>query len=138
MAQGSRPDRVGEEIRHEIGRLLGRDVHDPAIGFVTVTRVKVSPDLQLARVFYTQLGDERARQETQRALERATPFLRRHIGARLRLRRVPELRFQFDQSVEHQDRIEKILLDLAEERRARGDEPTSVPSEPDGQGEDPS
>jgi ribosome-binding factor A len=138
MAQGSRPDRVGEEIRHEIGRLLGRDVHDPAIGFVTVTRVKVSPDLQLARVFYTQLGDERARLETQRALERATPFLRRHVGARLRLRRVPELRFQFDQSVEHQDRIEKILLDLAEERRAREDEPPSVPSEPDGQGEDPS
>ena len=139
MAQGwSRPDRVGEEIRHEIGRLLSRDVHDPAIGFVTVTRVKVSPDLQLARVFYTQLGDERARQETQRALERATPFLRRHIGTRLRLRRVPELRFQFDQSVEHQDRIEKILLDLAEERRAREDEPPSVPSEPHGQGEDPS
>lgn len=138
MAQGSRPDRIGEEIRHEIGRLLGREVHDPAIGFVTVTRVKVSPDLQLARVFYTQLGDERARQETQRALERATSFLRRHIGARLRLRRVPELRFQFDQSVEHQDRIEKILLDLAEERRAREDEPPSVPSEPNGRGEDPS
>ena len=119
MAQGARPDRVGEEVRHEIGTLLSRDVKDPAIGFVTLTRVKVSPDLQLARVFYTSLGDERARRETQRALERATPFLRRHLGARLRLRRVPELKFQFDQSVEHQDRIERILLDLAEERRTR-------------------
>ncbi len=137
MAQGARPDRVGEEIRHEIGRLLGREVHDPAIGFVTVTRVKVSPDLQLARVYYTQLGDETARRETERALERATPFLRRHIGARLRLRRVPELRFQFDQSVEHQDRVEKILLDLAEERRAREGDPPAL-SEPNGRGEDPS
>ena len=138
MAQGSRPDRVGEEIRHEIGRLLGREVHDPAIGFVTITRVKVSPDLQLARVFYTQLGDDKARQETGRALERATPFLRRHLGARLRLRRVPELRFQFDQSVEHQDRIEKILIDLAEERRTREDEPPPAPTEPKGHCEDPS
>jgi len=122
MAQGSRPDRIAEEIRHEIGRLLSREVRDPAIGFVTLTRVKISADLQLARVSYTSLGDERARRETQRALERAAPFLRRHIGARLRLRRVPELRFHFDQSVEQQDRIERILLDLADERRARHDD----------------
>jgi len=127
MAQGSRPDRVAEEIRHEIGRLLSREVQDPAIGFVTLTRVKMSPDLQLARVSYTSLGDERARRDTQRALERAAPFLRRHIGARLRLRRVPELTFHFDQSVEQQDRIERILLDLAEERRARFDDTGADP-----------
>jgi ribosome-binding factor A len=137
MAQGSRPDRVAEEIRHEIGRLLSRDVHDPAIGFVTVTRVKVSPDLQLARVSYTSLGDEKARRETERALERAAPFLRRHIGARLRLRRVPELRFHFDQSVEQQDRIERILLDLADERRTRGGD-TDAGADPAGRDEEPS
>lgn len=119
MAQGSRPDRVAEEIRHELSSLLAREVHDPGIGFVTLTRVKVSPDLQLARVYYTLIGDDKARRETEKALERATPFLRRQIGSRIRLRRVPELRFEFDRSVEHQDRIEKILLDLAEERRAR-------------------
>ena len=137
MAQGSRPHRVAEEIRHEIGRLLSREVHDPAIGFVTLTRVTVSPDLQLARIYYTSLGDERARRETQRALERATPFLRRHIGAGLRLRRVPELRFHFDQSVEQQDRIERILLDLADERRTRtGD--TEADGDPGGRDEEPS
>jgi ribosome-binding factor A len=119
MAQGSRPDRVGEEIRHELATLLSREVHDPGIGFVTLTRVKVSPDLLLARVFYTMMGDERAHQTTAEALERATPFLRRQIGARVRLRRVPELRFEFDKSVEHQDRIERILLDLQAERDAR-------------------
>jgi ribosome-binding factor A len=118
MAQGSRPDRVGEEIRHELGNLLTRQVQDPGIGFVTLTRVKVSPDLQMARVYYTLLGDPKQRRDTARALERATPFLRRQIGRRLRLRRVPELRFQFDESVEHQDRIERILLDLDAERRA--------------------
>jgi ribosome-binding factor A len=137
MAQGARPDRVGEEIRRELGLLLARDVHDPGIGFVTLTRVKVSPDLQQARVFYTIIGDERARREAQRALERATPFLRRHIGSRIRLRRVPELRFEFDKSVEHQDRIEQILIDLAAEREARGqtaqaDDTPDAPADPDG------
>ncbi|MCC7009315.1 MAG: 30S ribosome-binding factor RbfA [Acidobacteria bacterium] len=119
MAQGSRPERVGEEIRHEIGQLIAREVHDPGLGFVTITRVKVSPDLQQARVYYTLLGDERARKDTERALGRVTPFLRRHIGARIRLRRVPELTFEFDRSVEYQDRVERIILELAEERKAR-------------------
>jgi ribosome-binding factor A len=136
MAQGARPNRVGEEIRHALGELLAREVHDPAIGFVTLTRVKVSPDLQLARVYYTSLGDERARVGTRRALERATPFLRRHLGARLRLRRVPDLTFQFDQSVEQQDRIEQILLDLADERRERGEADGSHPTETDDDGGD--
>lgn len=117
MAQGARPERVGEEVRQELSALLAREVHDPGIGFVTLTRTKVSPDLQLVRVYYTALGDDKARRETQRALERATPFLRRHIGARVRLRRVPEIRFEFDRSVEHQDRIEQILLDIAEDRK---------------------
>src|SRR5688572_27800748 len=121
MAQGTRPQRVGEEILQELGTLLVREVHDPGIGFITLTRTKVSPDLQLVRIYYTLIGDDKAKRETQKALERATPFLRRQIGARVRLRRVPELRFEFDQSVEHQQRIERILLDLEEERKARAE-----------------
>jgi ribosome-binding factor A len=120
MPQGSRPDRVGEEIRHELATLLAREVQDPGIGFVTITRVTVSPDLQLARAYYTQLGDEAAKRATKRALERATPFLRRQIGARIRLRRTPELRFEFDRAIERQDRIEQIILDLQKEREERG------------------
>ena len=135
MAQGSRPDRVGEEIRKALAQMLLREVHDPGIGLVTLTRVKVSPDLQLARAYYTIIGDDKTRAETDKALTRATPFLRRQIGAQMRLRRVPELRFEFDRSVENQDRIEKILLDLQAERdaRAAGDaEPTEpeTPSNP--------
>jgi ribosome-binding factor A len=119
MSQGSRPERVGEEIREELSRALVREVHDPGIGFVTLTRVKVSPDLQVARIFYTSIGDEKARRETKRALERATPFLRRLIAAAVRLRRVPELHFQYDHGVEHQDRVERILMDLQKEREER-------------------
>ena len=123
MAQGYRPNRVADQIRQELSELLTRgEVHDPGIGFITLTRVQVSPDLQMARVFYTTLGDAKARQETARALERATPFFRRQVGSRLRLRRVPEFEFRFDESVAHQDRIEQILRDLHEEdRKRRGD-----------------
>ena len=99
------------------------DVHDPGIGFITLTRVQVSADLQVAKVFYTTLGDPKARLETQKALERATPFFRRQIGARVRLRRVPEVEFRFDETIQHQDRIEQILRDLREqERRAPDDD----------------
>ena len=65
------------------------------------------------------MGDERAQRDTARALERATPFLRRQLGSRLSLRRVPEIRFHFDRSVGHQDRIEQVLLDLEAERQER-------------------
>jgi ribosome-binding factor A len=112
MSQGSRPDRVADQIRGELGQLLTRDVHDPGIGFVTITRVQVTPDLQHARVFFTALGDERARRNSDRALHRAIPFLRRQIGSRLRLRRVPELEFIYDESIAGQDRIEQLLNEL--------------------------
>ena len=137
MAQGARPDRVGEEIRHELSELLARQVHDPGIGFVTLTRVSVSRDLQVARIYYTQIGDDRQRRETVRALERARPFLRRQLGQRIRLRRVPDISFHFDASVENQERLERILLDLEAERRSRAPEPEpaaegeGVPPEPD-------
>jgi ribosome-binding factor A len=112
MSQGSRPDRVADQIRSELALLLTREVHDPGLGFVTLTRVRVSPDLQQARVHYTVLGDDKARTSSARALDRASSFLRRQIGSRLRLKRVPELVFSYDDSVAGQDRIERILNEL--------------------------
>jgi len=103
-------------LREEIADLLARQVHDPGIGFLTITQVKVSPDLQVARVYYTTLGDEKARRESAKALGRATPFLRRQIGSRLRLKRVPSLEFFFDESIERGDRIERILHEISAER----------------------
>jgi ribosome-binding factor A len=112
-------------VRHVLSDVLTRDVQDPAIGFLTVTRVKVSPDLQLARVHYTTMGDEKQRAATKAALERVKPFLRRQLGQRVRLRRVPELIFHFDEGIAHQARVEEILLDIQKEREAnpyRGDD----------------
>ena len=128
----SRPERIGDQIRVEITGMLSRQVHDPGIGFLTVTRVEVSADLQHARVYYTALGDEKARRESARALERASPFLRRQLAGRLRLRRAPELQFFYDESIEKHDRIERILIEI-EQERAQRPSPLSTEDNEDGQ-----
>ena len=130
MSQGSRPDRVADQIRSEIASLLARDVHDPGVGFVTLTRVAVTPDLQHARLHYTSLGDEPARAATGRALERAAPFLRRQLGARLRRKRVPDLHFIYDESIAGQDRVEQLLNEFRASG-ASGPRPGDTPADDD-------
>ena len=130
---GNRPDRVGEAIRDELSQLIAREVHDPGVGFITLTRVKVSPDLQLARVYYTTMGDEQAQRETAKALKRAAPFLRRQLGQRIRLRRVPEVEFFYDESIARGDRIEQILQELkAEAASGEAQPPGSTDNDGDG------
>jgi ribosome-binding factor A len=121
--QGSRAARIGDQIRAELGDLLAREVHDPGIGFITLTWVKVSPDLQLARVHYTTLGNEDARKQTAKALERARPFLRRQLAGRLRLRRAPELVFHYDDTVAREERVESLLAEIRGDA-ARGPDET--------------
>ena len=128
----SRTIRLGEQIRQDLGDLLAREVHDPGIGFVTITRVHVTEDLLQARVFYTALGDQAAAQKTARALDRALPFLRRALGQRLRLRRVPELSFAIDESIGHQARVEELLEQIKREEAAHAaDHPESTPADDD-------
>jgi ribosome-binding factor A len=112
MSQGPRADRVGDQIRAEISDIIARELHDPGFGFLTITRVRVTSDLQVARVYYTTLGDAQARRNTERAFERAAPFIRRQLGRRLRLRRTPELQFLFDDSIEREDRVEQLLREI--------------------------
>ena len=114
MPQGSRPDRVADQVRAEVAALLGRALQDPGLGFITVTRVHVTPDLQIARIYYTTMGDDRARRRTAEALRRALPFVRRSIGSRLRLRRVPEIQFVFDESIEQHERVERLIQEIHE------------------------
>ena len=108
----SRTERLAEQIRQDASDLLAREVHDPGVGFITLTRVRVTPDLQIVRIYYTSLGDDAARTSTERALKRVTPFLRRQLGHRLQLRRVPELEFVFDRSIAHQARVEQLLQEI--------------------------
>ena len=130
----SRTIRLGEQIRQDLGDLLAREVHDPGIGFVTITRVRVTEDLLQARVFYTALGDASAAQKTARALDRAVPFLRRMLGQRLQLRRVPELTFAVDEAVGHQARVEELLEQIKRDEAGRAadhDGPTPPDDDPD-------
>ena len=128
----SRTIRLGEQIRQDLGDLLAREVQDPGIGFITITRVRVTEDLLQARVFYTALGDEADARKTARALERALPFLRRALGERLRLRRVPELTFAVDEAVGHQARVEELLEQIKRDEAAHAaDRPESPPADDD-------
>ena len=108
----SRTERLSEQIKAEASHVLAREVHDPGVGFVTITRVRVSPDLQVAHIYYTGLGDATAQRATGKALQRVTPFVRRQLAQRLRLRRVPEVAFVFDKSIAHQARVEELLQEI--------------------------
>jgi ribosome-binding factor A len=104
-----RRQRIGDQIRAELADLIQHEVRDPGVGFVTVTEVRMSPDLQYARAYVSVLGDEHQKQESFAALERATGFLRAQVGRRLRLRVVPELRFARDETLDTSERIEALL-----------------------------
>lgn len=107
-----RATRVGEQMKKELGEIISRKIKDPRVGFVTVTDVKVSGDLQLAKVYITILGDEDQKQNTLKALVKANGFIRSEIGKRVRLRKTPEISFEFDESIDYGNRIEKLLADL--------------------------
>lgn len=111
--------RLAEQIRQEVGEILTRKVQDPGIGLLTLTRAVVSTDLLNVRVYYTTLGTLDDRKKTARALERAVPFIRRTLGERLSLRRVPELAFQFDDGAAAQARVEELLETIKREDAAR-------------------
>jgi ribosome-binding factor A len=119
VALSHRVERVAEQIREEVSQILSTEVADPGVGLVTVTRVKVSPDLSLARIYWTILGDTAQRKQTAKALSRAAGFVRHLLSERITLRRSPEVAFLFDQSVAAQDRVEQILYELKQEQAAR-------------------
>jgi ribosome-binding factor A len=127
----SRAVRLGEQIREDLGELLVREVRDPGIGFVTITRVRVTEDLLQARVFYTTIGTPAQATKTARALERAVPFVRRALAQRLRLRRVPELVFAVDESIGHQARVEELLEEIKREDAARATDDNATPPSDD-------
>ena len=112
-AGGGRPSRVSEELREILAEEIPK-LKDPRVGFVTVTGVSVTPDLHLARVFYTAMGDERARRATAAALRSARGHLRQVIGDEVRMKVLPDLRFEEDAAIERGDRIEELLRGLQE------------------------
>ncbi|MBN2439365.1 MAG: 30S ribosome-binding factor RbfA [Deltaproteobacteria bacterium] len=122
MNSFKRADRVADLIKMEISDLLLKQVRDPRIGSVTITGVKVTDDLRAARVFFVELGKDQCSEEVRTGLARATGFLRRELGGRLRLRSVPELVFSYDPSFAYGNRIEKLLSEIHREEEAHASE----------------
>jgi len=115
MSTSNRPERVGQEIQAAIANILARgELKDPRIGYITLTGVKVSPDLKTARVFYSMIGTEEQRKDTQKGLEAAKGFIRREVTEAVNLRVSPEIFFSFDESLERGDRIERLLREVKE------------------------
>ena len=137
MPLSHRVERIAEQIREEVSQILATEVSDPGVGLVTVTRVKVTPDLSLARVYWTTMGDTAERKQTAKALARAASYVRRLLSARMTLRRSPEVQFLFDQSVAAQDRVEQILRDLQDEDAAREVEARAADPASETAGSDP-
>ncbi|RLQ95702.1 30S ribosome-binding factor RbfA [Falsibacillus albus] len=116
-----RTNRVGEQMKKELGDIIGRKIKDPRIGFVTVTDVEVSGDLQQAKVYITVLGDDDQKENTLKGLAKAKGFIRSEIGQRIRLRKTPELIFEFDESIDYGNRIESLLKGIQDDE-PNGDE----------------
>lgn len=107
-----RTDRLDELLRHEIGALIAKDLGDPRVGFVTITKVETTPDLGHARVWVSVIGTPDERDAALGALGRAMPFIRRELGSRLRIRRIPELHLRADDTLERGTRMLRLLSEL--------------------------
>ncbi len=104
--------RLNEQLKREVSELVLRKVRDPRVGLVTITSVEVAGDLGSARVYVRRQNPNDELSESLAGLEAAAPFLSRELGRSLHLRRVPELRFQQDHSLDQARRIEEILSDV--------------------------
>ena len=107
--------RVNEALREVLSARIAEGLKDPRIGFVTVTAVETSPDLRHARVFVSVLGSERKRERSMVGLQAAHGVLQARVSSELRLKRTPQLAFQYDPTVEHGVRMSRLIDELAPE-----------------------
>jgi len=116
-----RPKRVAQLIQKEINAILQKQIKNAQLGFVTITEVKVTDDLQQAKVYFTVYGSEQEKISTEKLLKKMTSFVRYHVGQRISLRYTPEIVFQYDETIERAARINELINKIQEERsNARG------------------
>ena len=109
MMRFKRSEKVGDLIREEISQIFLRGLKDPRIGFVTITKVDVSDDLRVAKVYYSVFGGEQEKEESYLGLESAKGYIKRELGRRIRLKYMPDISFMFDDSFEYEEHIEELL-----------------------------
>ena len=131
-----RPERLEDQVHFLLSTLVQRELRDPELGFATITAVRLSPDRSVARVYFTVLpangGDQEAQNGfTRKALGRAAVFLRTQLAARLKMKRVPELRFFPDGTLEEGNHLETLLAEIEKERVLRPPESEVDADKPD-------
>jgi len=99
-------------LRQEIGSIVARDIGDPRVGFATITSVETTPDLRHAKVWVSVIGQPAEREATLAALRRSMPFVRHELGARLRIKRIPDLHVHVDDTAERGTRVLRLLREL--------------------------
>src|ERR671911_20376 len=114
-AMTRRTQQMGEFLREEVVDIIRSEIDDPRLGFWTVTRVEVLPDLRSARIYVSVLGTDGERKETITALRGAAGFIRSHLKPRMRTRIIPDLDFRDDRSMEHAEEIDRTLRELSRE-----------------------
>ncbi|MDH4070627.1 MAG: 30S ribosome-binding factor RbfA, partial [Ignavibacteria bacterium] len=114
-----RTERVASLIRHEIGAIFGREFNDPSVGFITVTDVRMTADLKIARISLSVLGSEKVRSKTMEMLESEKQHIRGLLGSQLRLKYTPALQFYLDETLERVDRINKLIQKIHEDDGSR-------------------
>ena len=114
---GRRPERLAEQIKEELSLIIGGEVEDPRLGYVTVTDTKLTADLRTARVYVSVLGTEEEVKGSLAALRHASGFIRHQLGAVLRIRHIPELHFVYDDADLRAARIEELLSEEAAKAR---------------------
>ncbi len=119
MSTHNRPERVAAVVQHLLAEMFARGMRDPRIGLVTITGVKMSPDLREAQVYWTVHGGADVRKHTTQGLQKARGYLRREIGVELKLRVVPDLHFIYDEAIDRGERIEQLIRQVHEEESAR-------------------
>lgn len=112
---GFRPEKVGEQIHKEVTRMLMFNIKDPRLSQVTITGVKVSRDIGSARIYFTVADEANDRKDAERGLKSAAAYIRRELGQVMRLRFIPEIRFQYDESVGYGQKIDSLLRQVQDD-----------------------
>ncbi len=136
MVMGRRAERLAEEIREQVARMIASDLKDPRLGFITVTRVELAHDLGHVRVHVGVLGSEVERKKSLQALQQASGFVRRELGKRLRIRHTPEVDFRYDKGLDATDRVAHLLEEERRRSLAHEAEATEPVAGPEAEGDE--
>ena len=117
----NRIDKVASQIRHNVCDIIQKELKDPRVGFITITEVRLSPDLQIAKIYFTVLGEGKQKEDSVNGLKRAAGFIRKELSVRIKMRKAPVLDFRLDEVEDYGRNIEELFKKINEARKNNAD-----------------